>query len=302
MPITVEVEDFPDQTGETEADAITALEAVNPDVLIVTTYSSSLTVPSGTVIMQTTSAVAIEEAGGPAGSHGVQVTLVVSTGTGSVTLLASRWTGAGDPVAAAAAEAAAAAPSRAVQMVCFVYLDFPDYQVRVSDAGCNLVWGGFTWAGLGYLGSIEPITESLEVLAQPVRLALSGVESQYIAAAMDTEDNPYHGRDATIWVGLLDPYTLAFISEPEETWSGYMDVVSADGDHNSCVIRVDCEHRLRRLAAVTRYTDENQRAAHPTDTFFDHLYQVKQPGKWGARDTNYAGGGGGRNPGPRQQK
>jgi len=77
MPQTITVADFPDQTGNTEAVARSNLLAVSADVLIAVVYEESAA-PVGEVVSQDNTAIAIEEAGGPVGSHGVQITLHVS--------------------------------------------------------------------------------------------------------------------------------------------------------------------------------------------------------------------------------
>jgi hypothetical protein len=191
----------------------------------------------------------------------------------------TRWTSGDNQLAAA---------GRTVALVTFVDLDIVNDRLRAHDNVGTINWGGNDWLGVGQFGGIDAVTESLEIIAQPVKLTLSGVDPELITDAMQTQ---YHGRDVVIYVGLRDTETGALIDTPEEIWSGFMDVMTIEFDVNAASITIDCEHRLRRQPITSRYTDEDQRARFPDDDFFNKLHLIPAfIGKWGTRDLHFGGG------------
>lgn len=204
----------------------------------------------------------------------------------------TRWVSAANQTAAAA---------QSITLATFADLDFVGDRLRVHDGAGTISWGGNDWLGVGQYGGVDAVPESLEVIAQPVRLSLSGVDANLITDAMTTQ---YHGRAVALYVGLFSLTTQQLIDTPEEMWSGFMDVMHIEFDQNQASIRLDCEHRLRRIVAASRYTDEDQRTLYSGDLFFKFLHLIPgYRGKWGSRDTNFGGGMGGRDgPGPRNPR
>lgn len=185
----------------------------------------------------------------------------------------------------------AAAAEQSIVAVTFVDLDISGDRQRLNDSNLTLTWGGFDWQGVGTFGGIEAIAEASDLVSQPLRLTLSGVETQNITDAMTTQ---YQGRAVVVYVGLLNKDTLAFIADPEEVWSGYMDVMTLEADQGSGTITLTCEHWLRIAPAVSRYTDEEQQALYSGDRFFQYLHEIPNYiGKWGHRDVTHGGGGSG---------
>lgn len=78
MPIQIQVVTPTDQSGQVLANAQAAILAEAPDALIEVTYEYNPVVTVGKVISQVTTNVAIEAEGGPAGSKGMLVALLVS--------------------------------------------------------------------------------------------------------------------------------------------------------------------------------------------------------------------------------
>ena len=194
-----------------------------------------------------------------------------------------------------------AAEAQSVVAVTFVDLDIVGDRLRLNDSNLNLDWGGFSWLGVGTYGGMDGIDESQDLIAQPVKLTLSGVDTSLISDAMTTQ---YQGRDVTIHVAPLNPDTLQFLDTPEEAWSGFMDVMTIEADHGIGRITIACEHWLRVDPAASRYTDEQQQALFASDRFFQFTHQISGfVGKWGSREVSYAGGLGGRDnsPSPRRR-
>lgn len=193
----------------------------------------------------------------------------------------------------------AAAATQNVVEVRFIDLDIQDDHLYLNNSNLTLAWGGQTWSGLGVAGAITGVKESTDAVAYPVRLALSGVETNLITDAMAAK---YKDRPVTIYCGLLDPDTLALIDTPQEEWSGFMDVMTIEAEKGGASIELTCEHWLRIAPTMSRYTDEDQKALHPGDRFFSHTHQIKDYiGKWGARDISYGAPAIGDGPGPRRR-
>lgn len=281
----------------TEAEAIAVLEALNADGASLTwevVYAFSSSVPSGDVISTVP----------PAGEFTApDEHVIINVSQGAVPSTQSRFVSAlnQDVVAVSTASVGVgAAPKNLVVMSVFAFLDIDGDPIRVCDSGCTHRWGGFEWLGVGRFGSIDVVSESIEMITSPVTLTLSGVEEQYIQAAMASA---YRGRDVELYLGFFDPDTLRLIDTPEEIWSGHMDVMTIEGDHGTAVIKVTCEHRLRLAPVTARYTDEDQRTRHPLDVFFNKLHLISTYiGRWGGNNVRGRPGGGGSNPvGPRRR-
>lgn len=181
------------------------------------------------------------------------------------------------------------AAEQSIVPVMFVDLDIVGDRLRLNDSNLTLNWGDFDWLGVGTFGSIDGVDESHDLIAQPVKLTLSGVEAQYVTDARTTQ---YQGRAAVVYIGLLNKQTLAFIDTPEEVWSGFMDVMTPEADHNVGKITLTCEHWLRLAATAGRWTDEDQQARYSGDRFFQFLYEIPgYVGKWGSRDVSHGGQG-----------
>ena len=181
----------------------------------------------------------------------------------------------------------AAQPS--IVMTVLVDLDFSSGNLRVHDGVGTLVMDTSpqqTFLGVGQFGGIEgAVQDSLEVIARPVKLSLTGVDSSLITSAM-TED--YQGRQAIIYLGFLDTTTRTFIDTPETIWEGRMDYMEVEMGRESGTIRVNCEHRLRKEPRISRYTNEDQQIAYPGDTFFKYLPNIQGfKSQWGDKATAF---------------
>lgn len=173
----------------------------------------------------------------------------------------------------------------------FVFLDFQTGPVRVWDGVGSIVWGGNTYVGLGYLGSITPIEETADVRANGVVFQVSGVPSSLIATVLG---DAYSRRDAKIWVGALDA-TGALVADPDLMFSGKMNNVDFDKGEVEAIIRVYAESRLvdLRRSRERRYTHEDQQIDFPGDLGLQYMARAQStPLNWGGKSApTYAGGG-----------
>jgi hypothetical protein len=180
------------------------------------------------------------------------------------------------------------AAKQAVRMFVAVALDFSSGVVRVHDGIGAISWGGNTYQGVGQFGSIEAVTESVEVIARPLSLTLSGVDASLVSTTL-TE--VYQNRAATVYVGFVNESTNAVVDTPETAWEGRMNQMSISSSEGTAEIRLTCEHRLRREPRIARYTNEDQQLLFSGDKFFDLVPNIKGfVSRWGDRDSSYGGG------------
>jgi hypothetical protein len=165
-----------------------------------------------------------------------------------------------------------------------VDLDFSSGHVRAHDGSGDIVVGANTYTGVGIYGGIDAVDESIDVVAKPLKMRLSGVDSSLLAPAM-TE--VYQGRVATVYLGLCREGTNDLVADPEVIWEGYMDTMSPHLDKES-YIDLNCEHRLRREPRIARNTSPDQQLAYAGDKFFDLVPKI--PGYsavWGASHMDF---------------
>lgn len=157
----------------------------------------------------------------------------------------------------------------------------PFYAVEMLfDGGAVRLWTGIgnrtidgqTYTGSGSLLAISELEESANLSANGATVTLSGVSPSIISLAL-TE--PYQGRRARILMGdaSLDSSTTNFL----EAFSGYMDVMTVTHSGESVRVQLTIESKLIALqrANVRRYTSENHKLRHPTDTFFDWVVSLQ---------------------------
>ena len=196
----------------------------------------------------------------------------------------------------ASASNTTAAGKRQVRMFLAVSLDFSSGFVRAHDGVGTFNWGGNDYLGVGQLGAITLAEENIEVVARPLRLTLSGVDSSLVSVTM-TE--VYQNRTAILYLGFVDLETNALIATPEVIWEGRMNQMTISINGQTSTITLSCEHRLRREPRIARYTSGDQTLVYSGDTFFDLVPQIRgYAGRWGQEGGfNYGGAGPGVNPG-----
>jgi len=177
-----------------------------------------------------------------------------------------------------------------IRMAVMVDLDFSSGNLLVHD-GVGTVTDSFAsptaeYLGVGQFGGIDgSVQDSLEVIARPIRLVLSGVDSALITSAM-TED--YQGRAVVIYLGFIDTETNVLLDAPEAIWEGRMDYMEVDLGDSSSTIRINCEHRLRREPRIARYTDEDQQIAYSGDVFFNLTSYIQGfKSQWGDKPSAF---------------
>ena len=168
-----------------------------------------------------------------------------------------------------------------IRLFIAVDLDFPSGHVRAHDGVGTINWGGNDYLGVGRFGGIEVAEETIDVVAKPLVLTLSGVDPALVATATGEK---YQGRTGTVYLGFIDSVSNVLMDTPEMLWEGRMDQMVVSLSEATGSIRLSCEHRLRREPRIARYTDADQKIAYPTDRFFDLIGKINGfKGTWGAK-------------------
>ena len=162
----------------------------------------------------------------------------------------------------------------------FVELDFQSGFVRLCNASVTLSWNTHSWVGIGDLGSIQVISESADLEAKGVAMALSGIPSSSISTALGEY---YQGRSCKIWFAPLDPTTDLPVADPVMVFDGRIDNMQIELD-TTATITVSAESRLADWdrPRVRRFNDADQKSVYPTDRGFEFVEQmVEKELTWG---------------------
>lgn len=166
-----------------------------------------------------------------------------------------------------------------VPMVVFVELDFPSQFLRLNNSAVNFTWNGYTWLGVGRLGSIDPVKEGADLQARGLALRMSGIDPASISLALGTQ---YQGRGCKVWLAPLTS-EHAVVADPILIFWGRMDTMDIDLG-STATITVNAESRLADWdrPRVRRYNHEDQQIDYPGDKGFEFVPQmVTKELRWG---------------------
>lgn len=163
-------------------------------------------------------------------------------------------------------QAAIAQPQ--IVMLLFVELDFASGFLRLTTAGHDVTWNGYTWTGVGMLGAVEAVQEDTALQANGIRLTLSGVDSAIIAIALQEH---YQGRAANLWLGFFNT-SGAIVADPLLVFAGRMDHMQAvDGDTAAVTLYLENDLVAWDRPEVRRFTDADQKRDYPDDRGFEFV-------------------------------
>ncbi len=147
-----------------------------------------------------------------------------------------------------------------------------------------------TWDGIGDLGNIDNILESIDGSENGVKLIMSGIANDLLANAL-TQD--YQGRSAKIWSVFLND-DEQIIPDPVLEFGGQMDqLFVGDGDKTGA-ITVQCESRVSTLNRTSEslLTDEEQQRLFPDDLGLQFVLELQSKTVvWGPHSESGYGGG-----------
>lgn len=165
-----------------------------------------------------------------------------------------------------------------LQLVLFVYLDWPDAPVRCHSRTGTISWGGEDWLGVGPYGMVRPAGEGGGGNSRRLTLSLVGLPERVTADL----GQPIRNRAARIYWGLLGAGNV-LVSDPDLMLAGVMDgrqftmSGGADGQVSyGLSISVSSGASPRRPGA-SLHSAEDQLSEAPGDTAGRHL--VVQPEK-----------------------
>lgn len=150
--------------------------------------------------------------------------------------------------------------------IIFVEIDCNGGNIYAWNGLGTIDWNSIEWLGAGDFGNISQITETTLLQAAGVSFTLSGVPESFLSAAL-ADLRRY--LPAKVWVGAMNE-SFAIISDPYLLFNGRVDTgMIADGG-TTATITVTAESRLITMKNTRqrRYTDQDQRIEHPTDSGF----------------------------------
>lgn len=179
----------------------------------------------------------------------------------------------------------------------FVKLSFVDDSVKLWSGNGAIMFGGETYQGVGSLGAISNTEETVKTVAKGVKLTLVGQGSGIYQAAM-ADSRQMQGRPAFIWIAFMnaDFDTVLYSYQLNKYIMDRMTVSDEFGTSDTAGIRIDlfCESELVDMfdPSTAYYSDRDQKALYPGDTFFSKIATL--PGKdikWAEKGAVTSNGG-----------
>jgi hypothetical protein len=168
----------------------------------------------------------------------------------------------------------------AVWPVLFIEIDWHSDDApgpgRYVTAGAPITWNTYSWTATGNLVDIAPIVETGEVVAEGLKITLSGAPSSLVSIALQGK---VQGRRVTMWLGVLDA-DGALIDDPVKEFEGMGDTLDITDAPDKSTIVFKVESRMAALlgSVTRRYTDEDQKKFHPNDRIFKYVAQQVERG------------------------
>jgi len=150
------------------------------------------------------------------------------------------------------------------------------------DSGNLNLWNGIgdltvdsvDYVGAGTLLSVGEISETSELAANGLSVALSGVTEPLISKARDED---YQGRELTVLMGAMDA-SNGVIADPVIIFSGFMDTMVINDGAETATINITVENRLIEFerTRVRRYTSEDQKINFPNDRGLEFVAEIAE--------------------------
>jgi hypothetical protein len=161
------------------------------------------------------------------------------------------------------------------RVVYFAEFDFLSGKIRLNSSNSNIDWGGYTWQGLGSLGSISSVDEADSTEAKSLTFTLNCADSGWVALAIGSDDQ-YRGRAAKLYFSPLAE-NFSMVGTPVVCWSGVMDMMLMSIDNDSGSISLKCESSIFRLKRGEPYrlNAAQHKREWPTDKGLDYLISTQ---------------------------
>lgn len=167
------------------------------------------------------------------------------------------------------------------RVVYFVQFEFTNGTSRLSTANFPIDWGGYTWSGVGSIGSIGAIQESDGLESRPLNFTINSAQPSWLSMAIGDVET-YRGQPAKVYMCPLDE-NFQLVGTPERCWAGLMDMVTVgiNGDIGSIALKCETSsYGLKRRPSL-RLNASQQKKKYPTDTGLDYLTSlIANPAVW----------------------
>jgi hypothetical protein len=132
---------------------------------------------------------------------------------------------------------------------------------------------GQTFTGVGWLGKVSSIPQTMKVQAQNVSLALSGIPSSLVSEAVG---QVRIAGTLTLWYGFFDS-SGNVLADPVQVFSGSLDQPSLTDDATTSTIAISCENTLLslNLAPNRRFDDPDQQLRFTGDLGFSFVQALQ---------------------------
>lgn len=145
---------------------------------------------------------------------------------------------------------------------------------------------GQAWRGVGRLGTIGELRESIDGVGQKLDLKLSPLDASLLGTGLG-DPSDYQDRPITIWFQLLHPETMRPEGAPVKRFAGVMDTMSMprEGeDGMSIAIVMTCRtlaYDVRTNPVELRANHAQHTARHPGELGFVYLQDmIGKPQVW----------------------
>lgn len=161
----------------------------------------------------------------------------------------------------------------AVSCALFVDMAWPDGNVRLHNGVGTITFGGNSYTGVGDLGTVEAVEETIDLQSRDINLILSGINDDVIT---DVLEDAYWGKDVDIYLGFFNR-NGELLADPDNIFSGFMDKVDLVSGAEE-IVKLTCTSRAEILSRRNgaRFTDEEQQANYTGDVFFEYLAQMQE--------------------------
>lgn len=144
-------------------------------------------------------------------------------------------------------------------------------------SGASTIVDPFTfdeYTAVGGFGAIDSVSEDPDLRPNAVRMTLSGIDPALLSEAL-TED--YQGRECTIKVAFLDTTTLQMVAPAYQLFTGPIEQMVVDLDHNQASITLTAQDEFARwsLPRQMLYTDAQQKQLWSGDNGLNQVVYIQ---------------------------
>lgn len=162
-----------------------------------------------------------------------------------------------------------ASESDVLKLVYFVKLELDSGTLYLHTGVGGYTWNSQTWLGLGDFGGISAIQEADEMKSFDITLILSGLDTDMMDEVLNQD---YYLRPVTIFIGAVNIDSNVLLADPDEIWSGFMDVATATlGAENTINIQCENEFSVFNKSNGSAFSDADLQQDYNGDLFFEFL-------------------------------